>query len=572
MSGEITYTVLSPWGEVDDKMTTPLNPRLDDLNGKTIGMLAHFKGHSPYILREVEKEILKKYPEAKFLHLQYPKDTSEIEYDEEFLPIFKEWLSKVDGVIAAYGDAGSCAMYHAINTAFVERCGKPAVMLQKADILSSGRSGAKARHVPNLRLVLSKLMDQSFAPVLDDAWLENVVRPQIIPCVDEIIDGLIRPLTEEEATAKPVKANEYAKETFTGTLQEIQQFIYHRGYTNGEAFVPPTAEAVEEMLTGTDLPRDTVVAKLPPMNGNVTVEKIAICAVMAGCNPTYMPILIATVKAMADPVIHLVGWTCSVAGFAPVIMVNGPIRNQIGMNCGNNILSPYFKANNVIPKAIAYIIANISGVRPTIEDNAYTGHEMRFGVCFGEDEENSPWEPYHVEAGLSKEDSAVTITWAHHRSFIIGGKEPKQCLHMMLTPDDPGAFDPGCTYVISPEWARMLKKLGMNSRAMVQEYIGEYARKPAGEASTRWMTDNNHKPKYVPLPECDGSVYVRKFYDKNHLNVFVAGSNAAPRGCFYAGGGDHGGPCTVKAELPKNWDALVAKYAKDAEKPEFIEY
>lgn len=572
MSTSCKYTVYSPWGEVDAQKTVPLNPRLDNLNKKTIGLLAHFKGHSPYILREVENEILKKYPEVKFSHLQYPKDTSEIENDPDFLPIFQEWLSNVDGVISAYGDAGSCAMYHAINTAFVERCGKPAVMLQKADILSSGLSGAKARHVPNLRFVLCKLMDQSFVPELDNNWLENVVRPAIIPCVDELIDGLIRPLTKEESTSLPVESNKYAHETFTGTLTEVQQFFYQRGYTNGEPIVPPTQEAIDEMLTGTDLPRDTVIAKLPPMNGNVTVEKIAICGVMAGCNPTYMPILIAIVKAMANPIIHLVGWTCSVAGFAPIIMINGPIRKQIGLNCGNNLLSPYFKPNNVIPKAISYIIANISGVRPSIEDNAYTGHEMRFGVCFGEDEENSPWAPYHVEAGYKANDNTVTITWAHHRSFVIGGKEPRQCLHSMLTPDDPGAFDPGCTYVISPEWARMLSSLGMDNRAMVQEYIGEYARKPAGEASTRWMTDNNHKPKYVPLPERDGSVYVRKFFDNNHLNIFVAGSNAAPRGCFYPGGGDHGGPCTTKIDLPNNWDELVNKYSNDAKKPEFIVY
>ena len=115
------YTVLSPWAEVSSTQVCALNPRLDTLNGRTIGMFSHFKGHSPYILREVEKEILKKYPEARFSYLQYPKDTREIKDDAEFQPVFKAWLDGVDGVIAAYGDAGSCAMYHAFNTAYVER-------------------------------------------------------------------------------------------------------------------------------------------------------------------------------------------------------------------------------------------------------------------------------------------------------------------------------------------------------------------------------------------------------------------------------------------------------------------
>ena len=566
------YTVLSPWAEVAAERTTPLNPRLDTLEGKTIGMFSHFKGHSPLILKEIEKEILKTIPNVKFSYLQYPKDTREIKDDPEFLPVFKEWLAGVDGVIAAYGDAGSCCMYHAFNTAYVEQCGKPAVMLQKADILSSAQGGANARHVPSLRFVLCRMPDSSFVPALDEEWLNTVVRPLTLPLVPQLIEGLTKPLTEEEASSKPIAANQYAKETFTGTLAEVQQFFYKRGYTNGEAFVPPTREAVDEMLTGTDLPADTVVAELPPMGGKATVEKIAIAAVMAGCNPTHMPVLIAAVKGMVDPAIHLVGWTCSVAGFAPIIMVNGRIRKDIGLNCGNNLLSPYFKANNVIPKAFSYIIANVSGVRPSLEDNAYTGHEMRFGVCFGEDEENSPWEPYHTQFGLTKDDCAVTLVWAHHRTFIIPGKSAKDVLHSMLTPDDPGAFDPGCTYVISPVWARMLKELGFKDRAQVQEYIGEYARKPAGNASTRWMEDNNHMPKYVPLPKQDPDVYARKFWDKHHLNLFVAGTLGGPRACFYPGGGDHGGPATIKIELPKNWDALVKKYADQAARPDFIKY
>lgn len=568
----MTYTVLSPWAKVGAEKTIALNPRLDTIDGKTIGMFSHFKGHSPYILKEVENEILKTHPTTKFSYFQYPRDTSEVRNDPDYLSKFKEWLSGVDGVIAAYGDAGSCAMYHAFNTSFVEECGKPAVMLQKKDILSSGQAGANARHVPNLRFVLCTLADQSFAPILDEEWLEKVIRPTLLPLVPELVDGLVRPLTEKESTPVVIEANKYADETYTGTLEEIQQFFYHRGYTNGEAIIPPTKEAVEEMLTGTDLPRDTVVAELPPMNGQATVEKIAIAAVMAGCNPTHLPILIAAVKGMNDPVIHLVGWTCSVAGFAPVMMVNGPIRNDIGLNCSNNYASPYFKANNVIPKAFSYIIANISGVRPTIEDNAYTGHEARFGVCFGENEENLPWEPYHVEiAGLKKEDSAITLVWSHHRNFVIGKNGP-DVLHKMLTPVDDGAFDPGCTYAISPIWADLLNKMGLKNRRMVQDYIGEYARTPSGNASLRWMTDNNHMPKYVPLPKQDPTTFSRKFWDKNHLNVFVTGTMGGPRGIFFVGGGDHGGPATIKVDLPKNWDKIVEKYKVQAEKPEFIKY
>lgn len=565
------YTVLSPWAEVSSTQVCALNPRLDTLNGRTIGMFSHFKGHSPYILREVEKEILKKYPEARFSYLQYPKDTREIKDDAEFQPVFKAWLDGVDGVIAAYGDAGSCAMYHAFNTAYVERCGKPAAMLTKGDIFMSAQRGASARHVPHLRFVKCPLQDLSFAPVLDEALINDTIRPAVVPVVDQLIDGLLRPLTEEEKATPEVAANQYARETFTGTLDEVNDHFYRRGWNNGLPIVPPTEESVAEMLTGTDYPRDYVVAELPPMLGKATVEKIAVNAVMAGCLPTYLPVLIAAVKGMVDPAIHLVGWTCSVAGFAPITMINGPIRRDIGLNCGNNLLSGYNKPNAAIARALALITMNISGCRPTLEDNAYTGHEARFGVCFGEDEENSPWKPFHTEFGLDENDNAVTLAWSHHRSFVIGGKTGPALLHAMLQVEDPGGFDPGCTYVISPVWAKMLADMGM-SRRDVRTYIGEYARKAAGNSPLRWMRDNNHMPKDVPLPESDSSLYVRKFWTTEHLNIMVGGTTGGPRCCAFAGGGDHGGPSCTKIELPKCWPELVKKYSDMATTPDYIVY
>lgn len=565
------YTVLSPWAEVDVESESGLQPRLDTLSGKKIGMFSHFKGHSPFILKVVEEKIKEKYPDTEFVYLQYHKDTREIRDDEEFKPIFTEWLKKVDGVIAAYGDAGSCAMYHAFNTSYVEQMGKPAVLLVKGDLIMSAQRGASARHLPHLRMVKCSLLDQSFAPELDKTLIDTVIRPAVEPKVDELIDALVRPLTKEEAAAPEITANKYAKETFTGTLDEVNEFFYKRGWGNGLPIVPPTREAVDEMLKGTDLPPDHVVAKLPPMLGKATVEKIAINAVMAGCLPTYMHVLIAAVKGMADPVIHLVGWTCSVAGFAPLIMINGPIRNQIGINCGSNLLSPYYKASAAIARAFSLITMNISGVRPTMEDNAYTGHESRFGICFGEDEENSPWEPFHTSFGFDKNDNAVTLVWAHSREFVIGGKTSEDLLHAMCQTDNKGAFDPGCTYVISPVWAKMLSDLGMK-RADVAKYISEYARKPSGNASVRWMTDNNHMPKYVPLPQKDASLYVRKYWSTEHLNLFVGGTMGGPRCCAFAGGGDHGGPSCTKMEMPKNWDELVKKYSSQAELPEYIDY
>lgn len=565
---QTTFTALSPWAEVDMSDARALCPRLDTLDGKTIGMFSHFKGHSPIILKEVEKEIRKKYPRAKFTYLMYPKDTIEICDDPEFLPRFQEWAAGVDGVIAAYGDAGSCAMYHAFNTVLVEKLGKPAVMLTKRDILNSARRGAASRHMPNLRLVPCDLIDLSFVPALDQELIEGTIRPNVLPAVDGLIDGLLAPLSDEEKRVVVKDSNRYAEMTVSGTLQEVCSEMYRMGWTNGAAIIPPTREAVDEMLKGTPLPPDYVVAELPPMRGRATVEKIAINAVMAGCLPTYMPVLIAAVQAMTDPRIHLVGWTCSVAGFAPIITINGPIRRQIGLNCGNNILSPYFKANSTIGTALSYIIMNISGARPGLEDNSYTGHEARFGICFGEDEEHSPWPPLQTQFGFAPEDSTVTMSWCIGRTWFNKATTAKALLKTFCTADDQAGFAGGCSYVISPKCARILADAGY-SREAVRDYISEYARKPAGDIKVRWMRDNNHVQRGAILPE-DPECSCRKFWNTDHLNIFVAGSEDTARGVMFVGGGDHGGPACAKVQLPENWDELVERYAGIA--PAYIDY
>ncbi|MCD8152982.1 MAG: hypothetical protein LUD71_07980 [Clostridiales bacterium] len=297
----------SPWATVNAQGAKPLSPRLDTMENKTIGLLAHFKGHSPLML-EVLSELLKeKYPTLKFKALQYKRDTSEIYKDPEFDRTIKEWLVGVDAVIGAYGDAGSCCMFHAYNCAYIEKLGVPTVMLVKEDLCDVGQKSATSRLVPNLRFVRTKIKDLSFVPVLDQNVIDHVIRPGLAPHVDEVIAALTSPLTEEEKTPF-VKDNSMAEPfEYDGKAGDISDYFYRMGWTTGLPINAPTEEAVEEMLRGTDLPRDYVVAEIPPMMGEATVEKIAVNAVMAGCLPTYLPVLIAAVKAIVEPNIHLEG-------------------------------------------------------------------------------------------------------------------------------------------------------------------------------------------------------------------------------------------------------------------------
>ncbi len=557
------YEVLSPWAEVDRSGSAVMQPRLNDLNGKTIGLFSHFKEHSPLILKEVERQIKERTPKAKFSHYQYPRDTAEIMNDDKYKPSFMEWLKDVDAVISAYGDAGSCSMFVAYNSAAIETLGKPVVMLVKEDLAQPAQRGASARQVPCLRMVKTGIMDMSGMFSLAEVE-DAIIRPGITPVIDEIISALTMPLTEQEKS--PAKIEDLSRLVYKGNIEEVNNFFYKNGWTNGAPIVPPTEEAVREMLKGTDLPRDYVVARIPPMLGKATVEKIAVNAVMAGCLPTYMPILIAAVEGMVDPVIHLEGWTCSVASWAPLIIVNGPIRRDLNMKSDGAIMSPYYKANSTIARAIAFMIMNIGGVRPILEDMSEMGHESRFGMCIAENEEVTPWQPLHSDYGFNREDSSVTLFWPSQRTSV-SGKDAAGILRSMCTVDMLG-WDLGCAFILSPGCAKKLADEGWTKKDILA-YVVEYARKPASEWNIRWLTGNNHRPKDVILP-VDPSHSARKFWSTEHLLIVVGGSNYGASGVAYGGGGDHGGPSITKVQLPKDWGNLVARY-KDIV-PTYVRY
>lgn len=555
------YTVLSPWGEIDNADCGALSPRLDSLEGKTIGMFAKFKHHDPVILKEVSRQLGERVPSLKFEFLQYPKDTSEIRSDAEFLPVLTEFLDKCDAVISGYGDMGSCALFCSYNSALIEKMGKPCVMLSDKDFEGTTARGAACRGIPHLRYVLTDIKDLSFVPDLTPEFVAGEIAPRIGEHLEEIIDALTRPCTGEEASLHP-RDNSLAQAEFTGDLEEINRIFYHYGWTNGSPIIPPTREAVDEMLRGTDLPPDHVVAKLPPMLAKATVEKIAVNAVMAGCLPTYLPVVIGAVEAMADPCIHLEGYTSSRGSWGPMAIINGPVRKVIGIETGAGVLSQYTKASAAIGRAIAYIIMNLSGNRPKIEDLAGIGHEGRMGMCIGEDEENSPWPPIHVQKGLCPEDSAVTMFWPQER-YGFFERTAETMLPKFCVCNDLG-FDPGCCYLVPESHAKTLAGAGF-TKEKIMEYVVEYTRKPSNRMMVNWVKGNHHE-RGVVLPVNDGAP-MRQYWSADHMLVCVAGAGFCSA---LVGGGDHGGPATVKLRLPEKWDELAEEYA--AETPSYIIY
>jgi len=555
------FEILSPRGNVDSIKPIGLNDRVPNLNQATIGLFTTFKGHWVMILDEIAKQLKERYPGASFTRFQYIQDlncytqVAELAKDEKVRPEFEEWIKGVDTVIVANADAGSCTLYLAYNATFPERLGKPTVLTVASEYLGLAKRAAELRGVPALRCVALDILDLAFEPDIQH-WLTVGIPERVRASLDDLIDALTRPLTPEEIASPPTPDN-VPRVAMRGTLAKVNEYVYRKGWAFGMPVLPPTEEAVEEMLAGTDLAPDHVVATLPPLRGNATVEKIAVNAVMAGCLPTHLPVVIAAVEAIADPRSWVEAYTCSNASWAPLLMVNGPVRRDLEMCSGPAVLSPYRKANTAIAHAVGLVVMNIAGIKVNREDLAIFGHEGRAGMCIAENEEESPWEPMHVYYGFDPEDSTVSVMWPNSRQFNLLPENAGTILQIMCETIPAFGCDPGCTTIMTPRLARFLHSCGYSRRDVV-DYVVEYARVPASKLNVRWLVEHHHEPKTVPLP-ADGTRTVRKFWSDLHLPIIVAGGTGIAL-AFYGGGGDHGGPVTAKIHLPKNWESLVAQY------------
>jgi hypothetical protein len=190
---------------------------------------------------------------------------------------------------------------------------------------------------------------------------------------------------------------------------DIHEFMYDQGYTDGFPVVPPTRERVWKMLQGTPRDPQDEVAIVPPNLAPITVEKVAINAVMAGCKPEYLPVVITAIEACVTEEFNAHGVWATTMGAAPAIVVNGPIRHHIGMNMRLGALGQGNRANASIGRAVRLVMRNVGGAKPAGTERSTLGTPMKYTLSFAEWEERSPWEPMHVEKGFDPDDSVVTV-------------------------------------------------------------------------------------------------------------------------------------------------------------------
>jgi hypothetical protein len=190
---------------------------------------------------------------------------------------------------------------------------------------------------------------------------------------------------------------------------DLVEFCFEQGWSDGLPVVPPTEARVRTMLAAAKLAPDHQVGYVDHRAVTITAEKVAVNAVMAGCKPEYMPVVVAAVEAIADPAWSYHGPGTSTGGAAVLMIVNGPVARELDINAGDNLFGPGWRANLTIGRAVRLVMRNVIGSLPGLLDRGTLGHPGKLSYVIAENEADSPWTPLHVERGFRAEQSAVTI-------------------------------------------------------------------------------------------------------------------------------------------------------------------
>ena len=365
-------------------------------------------------------------------------------------------------------------------------------------------------------------------------YIRNMVDGQI----DAIIQGLTTfPASRGPAAAGFVRAGKTggATEVFTvdmdaspDGLDAVNRFLAERDWSDGLPVIPPTPELVERMLAGTGRAPQDVLMVMEPGFGVATVEKVAINAVMAGCRPEQFPVLLAAIDCLAQPELNHRDMQVSGHTEAPLILVNGPIAQRANINCGTSAMGPGVvnSANTAIGRALRLCLINIGYCKAGGADPNFIGLPTKFGMCIAENEELSPWQPYHVDLGFRPHESAVTVVTVTGPGDILdsGSRNYKDTLNniasMMSYPGAgggdwmrgwqsaqvghtsrrvsyPGPYHP---IALSPSRAVVLAEAGYGKRD-AQEWLHENCRMPLQEAIGRRGVPADGNGKWLHHPE-----------------------------------------------------------------------
>lgn len=319
-----------------------------------------------------------------------------------------------------------------------------------------------------------------------------------------------------------------------GAQDDEHEFLFDQGLTDGLPVVPPTPERVLRMLGGTPRDPHQVVAVVPPNMGEATVEKVAINAVMAGCRPEYLPVVLAALEAVCTDAFNVHGVMSTTMGASPVLVVNGPVRERLNMNMKLGALGQGNRANATIGRALRLVLRNVGGARPGGTERSTLGNPMKFTMCFAEWQERSPWQPLHVERGFSPAQSVVTAFAMTSGPVQMVDQQSRtasrlagtfgQCLDAAFSPKQHYATN--ALVVVCPEHVDTLQRDGWG-KAELRRRIQEVTSRPVGELVEDEVSGAGLRPSVAEaMLSQDPGKRLSKFRREEDIYVVVAGSEA----------------------------------------------
>ncbi len=408
-------------------------PRPATLDHKLVALYWNGKQNGLHALERSRQLLEKRYTDVRFVDVVGELGGTNRYLSEDQLSML---AAEADAVVATSADCGSCTSWLMRDLCELERRGVPAVGYTAAIFEEDAHFSTRTFGVPDA------------CPVIVAECFSNKTADEIHRLVDDAFGAVVNGLTEGRVVASAPTAVELMHLDPSPTLRfdgqdlldafdEMQRAFIQRGWSDGLPLVPPTPAKVDAMVAASGRPADEVVGLFAPGDGLGTVEKIAANAVMAGCRPETMPVIMAVTECILDPSIGLRTWAMSTGPQAPVVLVSGPLADEIGMNHGICALGPgsISHVNVAIGRALRLIMMNVGLSYPGISDMDTIGTPMKFSACVAENEEATPWEPWRVQQGFGREQTTVTVNVPYGMTefFDFENSDPERLIESWAT-------------------------------------------------------------------------------------------------------------------------------------------
>jgi hypothetical protein len=456
-------------------------PRLDRIEGKTIGLLDCRFDQSDTVLDAIAAWITQHVPSVTLNRVQM---AAPLQPDPDAVA---KIARTSDAVIAAVGHCSTCSPGVANQVMHLEtEYGIPAVGVQSVFFKRLIDSHLRAIGMPTLRMAFMPHPIVSRTPDELRAYVEGSDQVTGRPYMQELLEALTRPLTEADRVGLSFERQELER-LDGGSEDELQLRFMENNWTDFMPITLPTEERVEAMLAGTSRGRDEIVQYLRPTGFReawaMTVERVAVNAVMAGARPDYLPVILALVATGKSAL------SSSTASFGSFGFVNGPIRNEIGMNRTIGAIGPWNHANMTIGRAFGLASRNGQGGSvPGITYMGSVGNVYSSVVpVFAENEEDSPYEPFHVQHGFDAETSTATAFVGAWHTGAIRGLRPERWRQVMAQTLRGGMSIQPPTLIIDPVLARLFCDYGLDTKDKLIDFVYEAAQIPAADY---WATDD----------------------------------------------------------------------------------